>query len=106
MGRKDRSRGGSARNAGGAHSAAAGWGKDHITQEHPGRREIVPEAQQLIMLTDHIALTPAQGLSIRGWELPATLSREQWRECGQALARMDEARQWWLGDWWNAGVAW
>jgi hypothetical protein len=34
------------------------------------------------------------------------LTRQQWHECGRALARMEEAKQWWLGDWWNAGVMW
>jgi hypothetical protein len=39
-------------------------------------------------------------------ELPATLTAQQWHEVGATLQRVDEARQWWLGDWWNAGVKW
>jgi hypothetical protein len=36
-------------------------------------------------------------------QLPTDLTAQQWQHVGAALQRLDEARQWWLGDWWIAG---
>lgn len=36
-------------------------------------------------------------------QLPSTLTAPQWQEVGATLQRLEEARQWWIGDWWNAG---
>lgn len=47
-----------------------------------------------------------QAISAVGWCLPPDLTAPQWQECGKVLQRIDGARQWWLGDWWNAGVQW
>jgi hypothetical protein len=49
---------------------------------------------------DSRAITPV------GWVLPPDLTEPQWQECGKLLQRIDGARQWWIGDWWNAGVKW
>lgn len=38
-----------------------------------------------------------------GWQLPATLTNDEWRTAGAMLARVEQSKQWWLGDWWNAG---
>lgn len=61
---------------------------------------------QLLLMAATMAATTPQGLTPTGWALPATLTALQWRACGQALGQLEEAKQWWLGDWWNAGVAW
>ena len=45
-------------------------------------------------------------LTARGWLLPADLPKDQWIKAGEMLATVDQSKQWWLGDWWNAGVAW
>lgn len=39
-------------------------------------------------------------------QLPTDLTAQQWQQVGATLQRVEEARQWWLGDWWNAGVKW
>jgi hypothetical protein len=39
-------------------------------------------------------------------QFPPTLTQEQWLDYGKFFPRLDQARQWWLGDWWNAGVQW
>ena len=36
------------------------------------------------------------------WSLPHAIRQD----CGKVLQRLDGARQWWMGDWWNAGVQW
>lgn len=41
-----------------------------------------------------------------GWRIPDGLTVGQWRERGVMLARLEQSRSWWLGDWWNAGVEW
>lgn len=41
-----------------------------------------------------------------GWSLPADLTPADWRKAGELLTRVEQSKQWWLGDWWNAGVAW
>lgn len=35
--------------------------------------------------------------------LPANLSHGDWLACGQLLAEVDGAVQWWIGDWWGFG---
>ena len=44
------------------------------------------------------------GLTATGWDL-ANINESQWNEAGEILVKIDQARQWWLGDWWNA-CAW
>lgn len=41
------------------------------------------------------------GLTATGWDL-ANINEDQWNDAGNLLVRLDQARQWWLGDWWNA----
>ena len=41
------------------------------------------------------------GLTAIGWDL-ANINEDQWNEAGEILVKIDQARQWWLGDWWNA----
>ena len=58
-------------------------------------------------MTQHLdALTTQPGLSAVGWQFEPTMTQEQWIEQGRHLARLETARQWILGDWWNAGVQW
>ena len=38
-------------------------------------------------------------------ELPEKLTFEQWQEIGQGLGRIEQATQWWFGDWWRRGEA-
>ena len=37
-----------------------------------------------------------------GWNLPTDMTAEQWAEAGAMLAKLDQSKQWWVGDWWNA----
>lgn len=48
-------------------------------------------------------LPPHGKLTLVSLELPASLNKAQWQELGVALGRLDEAKQWWLGDWWAFG---
>jgi hypothetical protein len=41
-------------------------------------------------------------LSSTGWNLPENLSEADWKQAGAFLVQVDQARQWWLGDWWNS----
>jgi len=41
-------------------------------------------------------------LSRTGWDLPANMTEADWKRAGQLLMEVNQARQWWLGDWWNA----
>jgi hypothetical protein len=45
-------------------------------------------------------------LTAVGWHLPDTLTRNQYVNAGKLLGKMEDSKQWWLGDWWNAGVKW
>lgn len=38
-----------------------------------------------------------------GWALSTELTQDQWRQAGAMLAKVEQSKQWWLGDWWNAG---
>jgi len=50
----------------------------------------------------------AEGLTIKadltatGWNLPVQLTEQDWKNAGSFLVKVDQARQWWLGDWWKA----
>lgn len=44
-------------------------------------------------------------LSATGWELPSEMTEQDWKNAGSFLVQVDQARQWWLGDWWN-GCQW
>ena len=44
------------------------------------------------------------GLTTIGWDL-TNINEDQWNDAGEILVKIDQARQWWLGDWWNA-CAW
>jgi len=37
-----------------------------------------------------------------GWNLPTNMTEEDWKKAGSFLVQVDQARQWWLGDWWNS----
>lgn len=37
-----------------------------------------------------------------GWNLPIEMSEEDWKKAGSFLVDLDQAKQWWLGDWWNS----
>jgi hypothetical protein len=39
---------------------------------------------------------------VTGWELPSTMTESDWKQAGSFLMQVNQARQWWLGDWWNA----
>ena len=58
-------------------------------------------------MTDLLTIK-AEGLTIKaaltatGWDLPTKLSEEDWKYAGGFLVKVDQARQWWLGDWWAA----
>jgi len=41
-------------------------------------------------------------LMVTGWELPSTMTETDWKQAGSFLMQVNQARQWWLGDWWNA----
>jgi len=41
-------------------------------------------------------------LSATGWNLPTTMTEGDWKQAGSFLMQVNQARQWWLGDWWNA----
>ena len=48
----------------------------------------------------------AGDLSATGWQLPDTITRDQYEDAGRLLGKMEDSKQWWLGDWWNAGAKW
>jgi len=41
-------------------------------------------------------------LTSTGWALPTVMSEADWKQAGSFLMQVNQARQWWLGDWWNA----
>lgn len=56
------------------------------------------------MSKDIAAILPKSGqLSKTGWSLPANLTEAEWKEAGSALAKVEGAMNWWLGDWWAFG---
>lgn len=48
-------------------------------------------------------LPKAGELSKTGWSLPATMTESDWKEAGAALAKVEGAMMWWIGDWWAFG---
>jgi hypothetical protein len=52
-----------------------------------------------------ISLDLRGSVSAVGWELPATLSVDEWLAAGQSLAKIERSVSWWLGDWWAYGEA-
>lgn len=53
------------------------------------------------MSKELIKIDGQRGISATGWDL-TNITEKQWTEAGQVLVKVDQARQWWLGDWWNA----
>jgi hypothetical protein len=51
-------------------------------------------------------LAPGHTLTRTSLRLPDDLAAKDWQAIGAALLRMDDARQWWMGDWWISGVKW
>jgi hypothetical protein len=41
-------------------------------------------------------------LTQTGWDLPTAMTETDWKQAGSFLMQVNQARQWWLGDWWNA----
>jgi len=55
-------------------------------------------------MKDLITILPSKGnLTKTGWELPSTLTKEQWIDYGSRFAELGGAVQWGWGDWWNSG---
>ena len=55
-------------------------------------------------MTELTNLLPKQGqLSKTGWDLPAKMTEQEWKEAGSMLAKVEGAMNWWLGDWWAFG---
>jgi N6-adenosine-specific RNA methylase IME4 len=56
----------------------------------------------------NLAVNGGGGLTLPGiltataWELPDTLTFDQWKECGKALDKIESGAAWWRGDWWNS----
>lgn len=53
------------------------------------------------MKNELIKIEGQKGLTLTGWEL-GKLTESKWIDAGRILVSLDQARQWWLGDWWNA----
>jgi len=66
-------------------------------------------AKQSMAKTEVFLQSPldfAGDLSATGWQLPDTITRDQYEDAGRLLGKMEDSKQWWLGDWWNAGAKW
>jgi hypothetical protein len=51
-----------------------------------------------------VEILPQQGLlSKTSWNLPESMTEQDWKLAGKSLTMMDGALNWWLGDWWNFG---
>lgn len=51
-----------------------------------------------------VAMLPRSGsLTKTGWTLPVGLTEQDWQGAGLALAKVEGAMSWWLGDWWAYG---
>ena len=48
-----------------------------------------------------ISVRGQSGITPTGWEL-SVATEQQWIVAGEVLLEIDQARQWWLGDWFNA----
>lgn len=60
------------------------------------------ETSSLVLSLDN-KLAVGGELTGTGWLLPEDLTEEQWDAAGDLLAKVEQSKQWWLGDWWNAG---
>ena len=50
------------------------------------------------------SLLPQQGqLSKTAWQLPDTLTEQDWKQAGFTLSKIEGAMAWWIGDWWAFG---
>lgn len=56
-----------------------------------------------LVLTLENNLAVGGELTGSGWTLPSNLTAEEWRKAGEMLAKIEQSKQWWLGDWWKAG---
>lgn len=51
-------------------------------------------------------MVPKAGvITSNAWQLPADLTESDWVDAGKRLIRVDDAYNWWLGDWWAYGSA-
>jgi hypothetical protein len=66
----------------------------------------MPDVTRLTLFEPSLPLTLSHTLTPVSLQLAADLTAQQWQQVGAALQRFEDARQWWLGDWWNAGVQW
>jgi hypothetical protein len=64
------------------------------------------DVTRLTLFEPSLPLALSHTLTPVSLQLPTDLTAQQWQYVGAALQRFDEARQWWIGDWWNAGVKW
>jgi hypothetical protein len=54
---------------------------------------------------DALLLMQSAGtLTMTSWEIKPG-DTDEWQRLGLCLGGLHDARQWWIGDWWNAGVA-
>ena len=53
------------------------------------------------MSNEIIKIEGQTGITATGWNLTG-INENQWKDAGKVLVQVDQARQWWLGDWWNA----
>ncbi len=54
----------------------------------------VTRSQELIAIRDF------DGMTELGWQI-STMDKADWVKAGTMLVKVDEARQWWVGDWYN-----
>ena len=49
-------------------------------------------------------MVPKAGvITANAWQLPADLTESDWVDAGKRLTKVDDAYNWWLGDWWAYG---
>ena len=53
------------------------------------------------MSNELIKVEGQSGITATGWNIEA-VTQDEWNDAGKVLVQVDQARQWWLGDWWNA----
>ena len=58
----------------------------------------------LTLFDPGVSMAPGHTLTPVSLQLPADLTAQQWQQVGAKLQRVEDARQWWLGDWWIAGI--
>lgn len=64
---------------------------------HAGQKNAELESLLFPSLTDTIQLTRTSLV------LSETLTENQWEEIGRGLGKIEQATQWWIGDWWAFG---